>query len=278
MVIWTDWESKKTLLAYKFDVYSHTPLSHDYIYIDAHSGKIIDVQQILKNDAVIGTAATRYSGNRNLTTDSFSGGFRLRDPSRGNGIETMDLNRSTTISSAIDFVDQDNNWTAAEWNNTQMDNAAFDAHHAAQRTYDYFRQPFLNRNGWDNSNSILRLYVHFGNNWNNAGWSSSSNHIILGDGDGVVFNPITDLDVIAHEFGHGISVDEIGLNTNGEPGAIDEGLSDIWAACVEQFAAIPGNNIWIMGEDYQIEATHRRNLQNPNASHYHENNNLQILQ
>lgn len=272
LVIWRDWKLEKALLAYKFNVYSQSPLKHEFIYVDAHNGEVIDTQQILKNDAVTGTAATRYSGNRNLTTDSFTGGFRLRDPSRGNGIETMDMNTGTIISSAVDFVDNDNNWTDAEWNNAQMDNTSLDAHHAAQCTYDYFGQSFINRNGWDGSNSILRLYVHFDNNWNNAGWDPSANHIILGDGDGALYNPLADLDIIAHEFGHGISDDEIGLNSNGEPGAIDEGLSDIWAACVEDFAAIPGNDIWIMGEDVEIDANHRRNSQNPANSHYHENN------
>jgi Zn-dependent metalloprotease len=274
LLIWTDGKSDTTHLAYKFNVYAHIPLRHDYIYVDAHTGNIIDVQQILKNTAVIGTAATRYSGIRSITTNSIPGGFELFDPSRGDGIETRNMEENTIIALSVPFVDNNNNWTAAEWNNADMDNAALDAHHAAQLTYDYFKQhPYINRDGWDGDNAMLRLYVHYWENWNNGGWDGTENHIILGDGDGTNYNPLTDLDVIAHEYGHAISDDEVGLNTNGQPGALDEGLSDIWAACVEQYAAIPGNNIWVMGEDWSLTANHRRNIQNPSSSHYHVNAN-----
>ena len=270
LLIWTDWKSDTTHLAYKFDVYAHIPFRYDYIYVDAHTGKIIDVQQILKNSAVTGTATTRYSGTRSFTTNSISAGFELFDPSRGDGIETRNMEENTEIYFSVPFIDNNNNWTAAEWNNADMDNAALDAHHAAQLTYDYFKQhPNIKRNGWDGDNSMLRLYVHYYENYNNAGWHTTEHHIVLGDGDGTNYNPLTDLDAIAHEYGHGISGDEVGFNTNGEPGALDEGLSDIWAACVEQYAAIPGNNIWVMGEDCNLIANHRRNIQNPSASHYH---------
>jgi hypothetical protein len=38
------------------------------------------------------------------------------------------------------FTDADNNWTAAEFNNTNKDNGALDAHWGAEKTYDYFNE------------------------------------------------------------------------------------------------------------------------------------------
>lgn len=50
-----------------------------------------------------------------------------------------------------------------------------------------------------------------------------------------MYTPLTAVDVIAHEIGHGVTHSVANLNANGEPGAIDEGLSDIWAARVEEY-------------------------------------------
>jgi hypothetical protein len=35
--------------------------------------------------------------------------------------------------SAVNFTDSDNNWTAAEFNNVNKDNGAFDAHWGAEK-------------------------------------------------------------------------------------------------------------------------------------------------
>ena len=249
LIIWSNIDNTQYRLAYKFDIYSQKPLFHEYIYIDAHSGKVLDTEPIMINSAVIGTAQTRYSGTVNLTTDSHTGGYSLRDPSRGNGLETYDMNTSTIISTAIDFNDANNNWTAAEWNNSQKDNAALDAHYALQKTYDYFSN-IHNRKSYDNNYGRVRCYVHYDYHWNNARWDGGK--ILLGDGDGYLLDPLTSLDIIAHEFGHGISKSTCQLHYEGFSGALDEGLSDIWAACIESYAAIPGNQIWRMGENVSL--------------------------
>ena len=180
LVIWHAYRKDKAHLAYKIEVFSLEPYNHEYVYVDAHNGIILDRDPIAKNSATTGTAATRYSNSRNLTTDSFTSGFRLRDPSRGNGIETYDMNEGTDFSNAEDFVDNNNSWTATEWDNTEMDNAALDAHWALQKVYDYFADEH-NRNSYDGSNGKVKCYVHYRQDWDNARWDDGK--ILIGDGD-----------------------------------------------------------------------------------------------
>ncbi|MBN9336453.1 MAG: peptidase M4, partial [Chryseobacterium sp.] len=252
-------ESYKLFLAYKFDVFASQPMSRAYIYVDAATGQILLSDAIIKhanghnhnilkgdldtekivsdvkdshlketiNKLATGNAATRYSGTQSIETSLNTAGdnYILYDTTRGNGVRTYNLKKSTTISNT-DFTDADNDWTAAEFNNATFDNAALDAHFGVEKTYDYFKDVH-NRNSYDNNGSILRSYVHYGNNINNAYWSGT--YMLYGDGDRTSnFNVLTAFDVTAHELGHGVCSATAALAYQRESGAMNEGLSDIW--------------------------------------------------
>lgn len=226
------------ILAYKFKVYTITPLSNSYYYIDTSNGNIILEDAIIKH--VQGTGHTRYSGQRTIETQQNGSSYRLRDYSRGNGIETYNMNRGTNYSSATDFTDNDNNWTSAEYNNSNKDNAALDAHWGAGKTYDYFSQKH-GRNSYDNNGSKIKSYVHanlvglgYPNN-DNAFWDNTYKRMTYGDGQNS-FDALTSIDVVAHEIGHGVCSHTANLVYQNESGAINEGLSDIWGAMVEYYA------------------------------------------
>ena len=250
-------------LAYKFDIYALKPLSRDHIYVDASSGEVLFKNAIIHHADAVGTAATRYSGNKSIRTDSFSGGYRLRDVTRGQGIETYDMNMGINYNNAVDFVDNDNNWTSSEWNNAEKDNAAFDAHWAAEMTYDYFKTKF-NRNSFDGNGAKIKSYVHFDlveygyPNNDNAFWDGSR----MTYGDGTSIDPLTTIDIGAHEIGHAVCSYSANLVYSYESGAMNEGFSDIWAACVENFAA-PEKNTWVLGEDLGVTV---RSLENPKVA------------
>jgi len=118
-------EAKAELnLTYKFNIYAAKPVSRAFIYVNAITGEIEGVNAIIKNAAEVGSADTRYSGTKSIATDSYNSSYRLRDYTRGNGIETYDCNTSTSYTAAVDFTDNDNNWTAAEYDNAAKDNGA----------------------------------------------------------------------------------------------------------------------------------------------------------
>ncbi len=195
-----------------------------------------------------GTLATRYSGTLNLTTDSNAGQYRLRDYSRGNGIINYNNSSSGQFLQYIDYTDSNNDWTLAEHDNSTKDNAAFDALFASQVTYDYFLNEH-GRNSYDGAGSVITNFVNI-LNYPNAGWSSGN--MLYGDG---IFgsDPLTSLDVGAHEMGHGVTEFTAGLDYEREQGGINESLSDIWAMCVEHYANVNyglNKNLDLLGNDF----------------------------
>jgi Zn-dependent metalloprotease len=257
-------------LAYKFDIYAKQPISRAYVYVDAQTGQIIHQNAIIKHVNATGTAATRYSGSRTITTDQVtSTSYRLRETTRGLGIETYNCKKGTNYSTAVDFTDNDNNWTSTEFNNTAKDNAALDAHWGAAVTYDYWKNTH-NRNSYDNAGAKIKSYVHFDVNYNNAYWNGSV--MTYGDGSGTGgFNVLTALDVCGHEIGHAVCEKTANLAYQRESGAMNEGFSDIWGACIEAFgknSGVVNANTWLIGEDIEMRSgkVSLRSMSNPNAN------------
>ncbi|WP_396171025.1 M4 family metallopeptidase [Flavobacterium sp.] len=243
-------------LAYKFDIYAQNQISRDFIYIDAETGDILLKDPIIKHIQGIGN--TRYSGQRNFETQQIGSQYKLRDYSRGQGIETYNMNKGSDYNIATDFVDNDNNWTTTEFNNANKDNAALDAHWGAMKTYDYWLQKH-NRNSYDANGAKIRSYVHFSSNYDNAFWDGE--RMTYGDG-GSIFTPLTSIDVVGHEIGHAVCTNTAGLLYQNESGAINEALSDIWGAMIEYFAE-PTKQTYLIGEEIKIGGGALRSMSNP---------------
>lgn len=278
--------------AYKFSIYALSPHSNKIYYIDAQDGHLLYAEQLIKHadktkegkgvEAYLnkssgqkayfanaaGTGATRYSGNQAFTTDSFSGGYRLRETRSGVTIQTLNmLNQGKNYAGAYDFTDQDNSWTAAEHNNTNKDDAALDAHWGAEKVFDYFKNVH-GRNSWNNQGGAILNYVHasltsmgYSNN-DNAFWDGQ--RMTYGDGSSS-FYPLTSLDVVAHEIGHGVMSSSANLAYRNESGALNEGFSDIWASAVESTYA-PNKNIWQIGEDISVWGIPLRSMSDPKSA------------
>ena len=278
--------SKDTMfyIAYKIDVFAKEPLSHNYVYVDAKTGKVLALNAILVN--ANGTAETRYSGTQNITTtyDQNLNLYALRDYTRGNGIETYNLKGSTLInesmSHAVDFTNSTNDWDFSDENNPlYIHHGILDAHWGAMMTYDYFKN-IHNRNSYDNDNGVIRGYVHYGTNHANAYGGGKWNLMVYGDGDGIKQNIFTSLDIVAHEFGHCVSFHTADFEYPAQPwipyeesASISEGMSDIWAACVKNHVnnLLPGLNkdVWLHGADVGIPyGTLARSLSNPKGLGY----------
>ncbi|SDY17373.1 M4 family metallopeptidase [Hymenobacter psychrophilus] len=269
LVVMHDDATGQPALAWKFNVYAKAPLSRAYIYVDAHSGRVISQDAIIKHAAATGTFATAYSGTRSMATGTTTGGFYLREATRGLGIETFNCKKGNSYTAATDFIDADNNWTAAEYSNANFDNVAGDAHFGAQATYDYWKTVH-NRNSYNNAGAKIKSYVHFddipgGAGYENAYWNGS----VMTYGDGAsTFKPLTALDVCGHEIGHAVCETTANLTYANESGAMNEGFSDIWGACVEAKAVtdygLTGKSTWDIGEQIMKAGGALRSMSNPN--------------
>ncbi|MBK7130673.1 MAG: M4 family metallopeptidase [Crocinitomicaceae bacterium] len=241
--------------AYKFNIYAHSKLYRAFIYVDAQTGEILLEEEIIHHVNTPGTAITAYSGSQNIVSDSFSGSYRLRETTRGNGVNTYDMNTGTSYGAAVDFTDTDNIWNNV---NADLDQYATDAHWGAEMTYDYFFYQH-GRNSIDNAGFALNSYVHYDVNYDNAFWDGS--RMTYGDGDGSTDDPLTSIDIAGHEIAHGLTTYTADLNYSAESGALNESFSDIFGTSIENYAR-PSNWNWTMGEDIGGAF---RSMSNPNA-------------
>ena len=249
-----DFSTRSVTLAYKFNIYAHQPLYRAEVYVDATTGEIIRENKLIHHVDEPGTAHTAYSGEQEIVADSFDGGYRLRDHSRGDGVRTFDMNEGMDYGSSVDFLDDDNTWDNVT---PDLDEYATDAHWGAEVTYDYYFDVH-GRNSLDNDGFQLNSYVHYSTSFVNAFWDGS--RMTYGDGDGGTYSPLTTLDIAGHEVTHGLTNFTANLVYADESGALNESFSDIFGNAIERFAR-PDDWDWLMGTEIG-EAF--RSMSNPN--------------
>lgn len=103
----------------------------------------------------------------------------------------------------------------------------------------------------------------------NAFFSSATNQLSFGDGkrksDGTyaTYPPATSLDFVAHEYAHGVTAGLIGLSGEGEPGALNEALADIFAAQAEALMTNSGAHLFGFADDLQPDGKAQRHFLHP---------------
>jgi bacillolysin len=249
------------------------PYNSQLIYVDANNGDIINNGSLIYNSNISCTADTKYSGTKNIMGDLYSGPWiRLQENRNGVTIHTMNLNDGFDFPNASEFRNSNTNWTSGSWDTFGQDQWALDAHWNAEMVLDFWNTVFQ-RNSINNNGLRLLSYVHYsrytGYDDAYAGWDDDPLKLwaLFGDGDNSR-KPFTSLDICAHEFGHGITQFTSQLyHSTTESGALNEGFSDIWGACVEHWAA-PNKQTWLMGEDLFSPGTIicERSLQDPKST------------
>ena len=150
------------------------------------------------------------------------------------------MNTGTSYGASVDFTDTDNYWNNV---NSELDQYASDAHWGAEMTYDYFML-IHGLNIIDDNGFRLDSYVHYDVGYFNAFWDGS--RMIFGDG---ISNntPLVSIDIVSHEFTHGVTEYTADLIYRNEYGALNESFSDIFATAVE-FYTIGSEGNWFIGE------------------------------
>jgi Zn-dependent metalloprotease len=112
-----------------------------------------------------------------------------------------------------------------------------------------FYEEILGRNSVDNQGLDLVSSLHYRMNFDNAFWNGQQ--MVYGDGDGDVFTEFyKSPDVIGHELTHGVTQYESGLRYEGESGALNESISDVFGAVFNQWLnQWPASNPqgWLIG-------------------------------
>ncbi|MDP5276683.1 M4 family metallopeptidase [Chengkuizengella axinellae] len=242
-------------------------------FIDAVTGDILHkFDSSFKVDST-GTGTGVLGDEKILNTDQQGNTFFLQDNTRGDGIFTYDgenvsqniLNRPLRV---IMRYLPGTLWSDADnVLNDSYDAAAVDAHYYAGLVYDYYLETF-NRDSFDNQGAAIKSTVHFGQNYQNAGWLGEPlNQMMYGDGDGVEWLDFSgSFDVIAHEITHAVTDKTANLIYQDESGAMNEAMSDIFGVLAEYWAGLDPD--WLMGEDIYtpgISGDALRSLSDPTA-------------
>jgi Zn-dependent metalloprotease len=150
------------------------------------------------------------------------------------------------------------------------DSAVNEAFNGVGATYDFYRQ-ILQRDSVDNAGMRLDSYVHYGDSYPNAMWDGRK--MIFGDGDGELFSRLTQsVDVIAHELTHGVTQYTANLEYRGQPGALNESMSDVFGSLVKQWSLsqAAGDADWLLGTECwtpRIQGDALRSLKNPGSAY-----------
>lgn len=103
-----DYSQKDFRLSYKFNKGGLV------VFIDAHSGELVNKFPTIHNVSVTGTATTMYSGVQDITVDYSSGIYSLRDDTRGiyvyDGTNDSEWQSGNPPANPSDIYDDDNVW------------------------------------------------------------------------------------------------------------------------------------------------------------------------
>jgi len=202
-----------------------------HVILDATTAAILDSWDGIQTEAAAGSGKGFFNGTVPLMTNSVTGGFQLKDPSRGNQ-STVDLKNKQGGNGTL-FTDVDNAW--GNFLLSDRATVAVDAQYGTAMTWDYYKLVH-GRNGIAGDGRGASNRVHYGRNYNNAFWQDSCFCMTYGDGDGRTFNPFDSLDVAGHEMSHGVTSRTANLTYSGESGGLNEGTSDIFGTMVEFYA------------------------------------------
>ncbi len=251
--------SKDFVLAWKFVLIGDTVEYNSNIYVDATTGQVIkEISNIYNDDfihkyygRIFGLDTKEYcnvlgctyylyahNGSKNIYTntsypkgDYKNGGWQIGDMVYNNGTPNW--------------------WTVAQ--------EATSTHYCVSRSWDYFHDTPLNRNGISGWGNHVRVYVNSQLTENDYQSDGSQDYILVGT-TGAYIKATYDL--IGHEFTHGIIYRTKPLPAERVSGAIFESFCDIFGFMVEQYAQGYVND-WTIGEDYGIT---ERDIQYPNLS------------
>ncbi|KES04982.1 peptidase M28 [Streptomyces toyocaensis] len=219
-----------------------------HVFVDARTGKVVDTY----DDVRAGTGHSEWNGPDPLTIDTSRSGsdYVLRDTTRP-GLQCSDYSGGL-------FTKSRDDWGTG--NASSKETGCVDAMFAAQKESDMLKN-WLGRNGHNGNGGSWPVRV--GLNQLNAYWDGST--VTIGRNSAGKW--IAGMDVIGHEFGHGLDSNTPG-GANNESG-LGEATGDIMGALTEAYTNQPvpyDTPDYTVGEEIDLQGRGPiRNMYNPGA-------------
>ncbi|MGW6280498.1 M4 family metallopeptidase [Kribbella sp. NPDC055071] len=120
----------------------------------------------------------------------------------------------------------------AEGEDPVRDQAVNQAYDGTGATWTMYSECF-GRDSIDGQGLILTSTVHYDRGYANAFWDGAQ--MVFGDGDGEIFGNFTaSIDVTGHELTHGVTQYTASLAYEGQSGALNESISDVFGSLAKQ--------------------------------------------
>lgn len=113
------------------------------------------------------------------------------------------------------------------------DDAVNEAFDNVGKVLDFYLSVF-NWRSIDNKNMHVVSSVHFGKNYENAFWDPSKMQMVFGDGADFLYHFTKCIDVIGHELTHAVTEHTSPLDYQGQSGALNEHVSDVFGIMIKQ--------------------------------------------
>jgi Zn-dependent metalloprotease len=117
------------------------------------------------------------------------------------------------------------------------------------------------RSSFDDRGATVVATVHYEQDYDNAFWDGTQ--LVFGDGDGQVFDRFTKpIDVLGHELSHAVTQFTANLTYEGQSGALNESISDVFGACIKQrhLGQDAASADWLVGEGIFLPGVNGRAL------------------
>jgi Zn-dependent metalloprotease len=120
----------------------------------------------------------------------------------------------------------------AEGEDQVEDEAVNQAYDGTGATWTMFSECF-GRDSIDGEGLVLTSSVHYDRGYANAFWDGAQ--MVFGDGDGEIFRGFTgSIDVTGHQLTHGVTQYTANLSYDGQSGALNESISDVFGSLTKQ--------------------------------------------
>ncbi len=248
---------EKFTVAYKFDVLSLSPSYHKAFYVNAVNGEVFRESDLRHYD---GPASIWYHGTQTIDTKSrgwpYNDHVLVANSDQRNFETRYASNWAWWQKQKID--DDDDQWGSDNHGATAI-------HWFTMKSWDYFNDvhQWL---GMDSVGGEIRIHADGDIDQAYFAMNSGIAKLYFGQTNGSYHGRAIDL--VGHEFTHGITYNTANLMKEFEPGALNESFSDILGQLVEFY--VEGTTAsWIMADDEPGLKT--RSLINPKLAGEHPN-------
>ncbi len=258
LILYSDSDAAATpvRLAWKFRVSVGEHASWTAI-MDAQTGGEIFIQSDARTGSVMGSGTDLFGVTKTFPVWETNGVYYMIDTTKlsytgvadpvlnggGGAIYVGDYNGGVSSADIVSSRNQ-NAWVPAE---------AVSVYKGLGFVYDYYLKEH-NRNGFTGSGSSVVALIRYDGDVDNAFYDYGLKIMRFCEGRQFA----KDLDVIGHEFTHGVTDFSAQLEYKNQSGALNEAMSDIFGEMVELY--INGTNDWLIGKNSGSEV---RNMANP---------------